>query len=71
MKLFLLKSLCCPMISPFTPPGDVLISHTSTKLLTGIIAGQKEHLREISFHEEFILFLQKYGIEYDEGYIWK
>jgi REP element-mobilizing transposase RayT len=35
------------------------------------IAGQKEHYRTISFQEEFISFLQKYGIEYDERYIWK
>jgi REP element-mobilizing transposase RayT len=35
------------------------------------IAGQKEHHRKISFQEEFISFLQKYGIEYDERYIWK
>jgi REP element-mobilizing transposase RayT len=35
------------------------------------IAGQKEHHRKISFQEEFVSFLQKYGIEYDERYIWK
>jgi REP element-mobilizing transposase RayT len=35
------------------------------------IAGQKEHHRTISFQEEFISLLQKYGIEYDERYIWK
>jgi hypothetical protein len=35
------------------------------------IASQKEHHRKISFQEEFISFLQKYGIEYDERYIWK
>ena len=35
------------------------------------IAGQKEHHRKISFQEEFISLLQKYGIEYDERYIWK
>jgi putative transposase len=35
------------------------------------IAGQKGHHRKITFHEEFISFLRKYGIEYDERYIWK
>jgi hypothetical protein len=35
------------------------------------IAAQKEHHRNISFREQFISFLQKYGIEDDERYIWK
>jgi putative transposase len=35
------------------------------------IARQKEHHRKISFQQEFVSFLQKYGIEYDERYIWK
>jgi hypothetical protein len=35
------------------------------------IAGQKEHHRKISFQEDLISFLQKYGIEYDDRYIWK
>jgi hypothetical protein len=35
------------------------------------IAGQKDHHRTVSFQEEFISFLQKNGIEYDERYIWK
>jgi REP element-mobilizing transposase RayT len=35
------------------------------------IAAQKEHHRKISFQQEFVSFLQKYGMEYDERYIWK
>ena len=35
------------------------------------IARQKEHHRRVSFEEELILFLEKYGVEYDERYIWK
>jgi hypothetical protein len=35
------------------------------------IAGQKGHHRKISFREEFVSFLQKCGIEYDDRYIWK
>jgi REP element-mobilizing transposase RayT len=33
------------------------------------IAGQEEHHRRISFHEELISFLRKHEIEYDERYV--
>jgi len=35
------------------------------------IKNQQNHHRERSFQEEFIDMLNKYGIEYDEKYIWK
>ena len=35
------------------------------------IRDQKHHHRKRSFQEEFIDILNKYGIEYDEKYIWK
>lgn len=34
------------------------------------IAGQKEHHRKRSFQEELIEFLNEYGIQYDERYLW-
>ena len=34
------------------------------------IAGQEEHHRKISFQEEFRQLLQRYGIEFDERYVW-
>ena len=34
------------------------------------IAGQEEHHRKVSFQEEFLAFLKKHEIEYDERYIW-
>ena len=34
------------------------------------IAGQKEHHRKRSFQEELIKFLNEYGIQYDERYLW-
>lgn len=34
------------------------------------IQGQGEHHRVKTFQEEYLLFLQKYGIEYDERYVW-
>ena len=34
------------------------------------IARQEEHHGETTFEEEFVAFLQKHGIEYDERYLW-
>jgi hypothetical protein len=35
------------------------------------IRGQEEHHRKRTFQEEFVVFLKKQGIEYDERYIWE
>ena len=34
------------------------------------VEGQKEHHRTMTFQEEFRRFLKKYGVEYDERYVW-
>ncbi|MDA0766119.1 MAG: IS200/IS605 family transposase [Verrucomicrobia bacterium] len=34
------------------------------------VQGQKEHHRTESFQEEFRRFLKRYGVEYDERYVW-
>ena len=34
------------------------------------IAKQAEHHRKMSFQEEFRRFLDRYGVEYDERYVW-
>ena len=34
------------------------------------IRNQREHHRKRSFEEEFVVFLQKHGIEYDPKYVW-
>ena len=34
------------------------------------IQNQEEHHRKISFQEEFLAFLKKHGIAYDERYVW-
>jgi putative transposase len=31
------------------------------------IAGQEEHHRKVTFKEEFVAFLERHGVEYDEG----
>jgi REP element-mobilizing transposase RayT len=34
------------------------------------LAGQREHHRKRSFKEELIQFLEEYGIDHDERYLW-
>lgn len=34
------------------------------------IAGQQEHHRTVSFRDEYRRLLEKYGIQYDERYVW-
>ena len=34
------------------------------------IAGQREHHRTKSFQEEYVHFLRKHGVDYDERYVW-
>ncbi len=35
------------------------------------IRSQQEHHRRKTFQEEFLAFLERHGIEYDERYIWR
>ncbi len=41
--------------------------HDKTKLY---IQNQEEHHKKMTFKEELMAFLQEYGIEYDERYLW-
>jgi REP element-mobilizing transposase RayT len=34
------------------------------------IVNQRQHHREKSFEEEYLSFLRKHGVEYDERYLW-
>lgn len=38
--------------------------------LVGYIAGQEEHHRKRSFQDEFRALLKRYGVEFDERYVW-
>jgi len=51
--------------------GAFSVSKSSEDMVIQYIRNQQEHHRKKSFQEEFIDFLNKYGIEYDENYIWK
>ena len=47
---------------------SVSISHVEET--TNYIKNQKEHHRLKTFQEEYLAFLKKHGIEYDEKYLW-
>ncbi|KAA6343168.1 hypothetical protein EZS27_009142 [termite gut metagenome] len=34
------------------------------------IANQKEHHKKMTFREEYVLFLNEYGVDYEKKYIW-
>jgi putative transposase len=51
--------------------GVFSVSESSVKAVTKYIAEQEEHHRKHSFQEEFVAFLKKNRIEYDERYIWQ
>jgi len=46
------------------------IGESGMEAASQYIAGQKSHHQRTSFQEELIIFLKKYGIEYNERYIW-
>jgi REP element-mobilizing transposase RayT len=50
--------------------GVFSVSESHVAAVTEYIAGQKEHHEKHSFQEEFVAFLKKNHIEYDERYIW-
>ncbi len=50
--------------------GAFSVSSSQKESVISYIAGQKEHHRNISFKEEFLAFLKKYNIEYNERYVW-
>ena len=40
------------------------------KALRSYIENQEEHHTTQTFQEEFRMFLSKYGVEFDEAYVW-
>jgi len=51
--------------------GAFAVSYSKIGEVKQYIAGQAEHHRVRSFREEFLAFLERHGIEYDERYIWE
>jgi putative transposase len=50
--------------------GVFSVSQSSVAAVTRYIAEQKAHHRRHSFRDEFIAFLKKNNVAYDERYIW-
>ncbi len=51
--------------------GAFSVSQSNVSAVLRYIADQEEHHRKASFQEEFIAYLRRHGIEYDERYIWQ
>ena len=50
--------------------GAFTVSESQCDAVRRYIRGQEEHHRKANFQEEFLAFLHKHGITYDERYIW-
>jgi putative transposase len=51
--------------------GAFSVSQSNIAAVRQYIADQEEHHRKISFQEDFLAYLKKHKIEYDERYIWE
>jgi REP element-mobilizing transposase RayT len=51
--------------------GAFSVSQSNVDEVTQYIAGQEAHHRRLTFQEEFVAFLKRHGIAYDEKYIWE
>ena len=50
--------------------GAFSVSESNVGTLTKYIAMQEEHHKKRSFQEEFVAFLRKNNVVYDERYLW-
>jgi putative transposase len=50
--------------------GGFSVSSGQVHGLSGYIEQQEKHHRAVSFQEEYRKFLEDYGVEYDERYVW-
>ena len=50
--------------------GSFTVSESNVPAVSRYIADQEEHHKKRSFQEEFVAFLKKNKIAYDERYIW-
>jgi putative transposase len=50
--------------------GAISVSQSNAQAVLAYIAHQEEHHRKVSFKEEFIAFLKKHDIQYDERFLW-
>jgi REP element-mobilizing transposase RayT len=50
--------------------GAFSVSQSNMQAVSEYIAHQEEHHRKLTFQEEYVIFLQKHGISYDENNLW-
>ena len=50
--------------------GGFSLSPSEVEAVAECLDRQEEHHRTVSFHEEYRKFVLRYGIEYDERYVW-
>ena len=50
--------------------GAFSVNPTEIEIVKKYILSQEGHHQNKSFQEEFLSFLKKYEVEYDERYIW-
>ena len=47
------------------------VSQSNVDAVRAYIADQEEHHHTVSFQEEYLAFLKRHGITYDERYVWE
>jgi hypothetical protein len=50
--------------------GTLSVSESNVGAVSKYIGGQEEHHKKHSFQEEFVAFLKKHRVPYDERYVW-
>jgi REP element-mobilizing transposase RayT len=50
--------------------GAFSVGRSGLDRVAAYIRNQEEHHRKLTFQEEFVEFLERYGIRYDERYLW-
>ena len=50
--------------------GAFSVGQTETGLVSNYIANQEERHKKQTFQEEYRMFLEKYGVKFDEQYVW-
>ena len=50
--------------------GAFSVNPTEIEIVKNYILNQEEHHKKKTFQEEFLAFLKKYDVEYDERYVW-
>jgi REP element-mobilizing transposase RayT len=50
--------------------GAFAVSYSNIDQVKSYLANQEQHHRRISFQEEFLEFLTRHNLQWDERYIW-